>query len=80
MNYLDIDMQALQARVHTMLLALPPLLFVSEIERDVANIFYRLMEDPTTLQGAMEAHIRNTVTENQNRRYPAALSGPPGKY
>ena len=54
-------MQVLAARAPKLILELPGACFLPEHEPYVSAIFRHILEDPVTLQAAMEAEIRNTL-------------------
>ncbi|KAI3425184.1 hypothetical protein D9Q98_008953 [Chlorella vulgaris] len=55
--------KVLAARGHVQLLTLPPAAFRPELEPFMAAVFRHILEDPSTLQAAMEAEIRSTLNE-----------------
>lgn len=55
-------LQILSAGVPRQILDLPGSCFLPEHEPYVSAIFRHILEDPVTLQAAMEAEIRNTLT------------------
>ena len=59
--------QALDARVHHIILALPGCAFRPEHAAHICAIMRHLLEDPATLQAAMEAEIRSALNQKTNR-------------
>lgn len=55
-------MQVLSGGGPRLILDLPGACFLPEHEPYVSAIFRHILEDPVTLQAAMEAEIRNTLT------------------
>jgi len=55
-------LQVLAARGPRLILELPGACFLPEHEPYVSAIFRHILEDPVTLQAAMEAEIRNTLS------------------
>ena len=54
--------QVLAAKGPKMILELPGACFLPEHEPHVSTIFRHILEDPVTLQAAMEAQIRNILS------------------
>ncbi len=54
--------QVLAARGPRLILGLPAAALRAELEPAVSAIFRHLLEDPLTLQAAMEAEIRNVLS------------------
>ena len=59
-------LQVLAARGPRLILEMPGACFLPEHEPYVSAIFRHILEDPVTLQAAMEAEIRNTLSRGQN--------------
>lgn len=57
-----IGLQVLALRGPRLILELPGACFLPEHEPYVSAIFRHILEDPVTLQAAMEAEIRNTLS------------------
>lgn len=55
-------LQVLALRGPRLILELPGACFLPEHEPYVSAIFRHILEDPVTLQAAMEAEIRNTLS------------------
>eukprot|EP00884_Botryococcus_braunii_P008520 jgi/Botrbrau1/1766/Bobra.0217s0021.1 len=51
-----------------MILELPPACYGPEMEPLVSSVMRHMLEDPPTLQAAMEAEIRSTLNSNANRQ------------
>ncbi len=60
-------MQALDAGVHHTILDLPGCAFRPEHAAHICAIMRHLLEDPATLQAAMEAEIRSALNQKTNR-------------
>lgn len=60
-------LQALDARVHHTILDLPGCAFQPEHAAHICAIMRHLLEDPATLQAAMEAEIRSALNQKTNR-------------
>ena len=66
--------QVLQGKGLRLVLDLPGACFLPEHEPYIAAIARHILEDPATLQAAMEAEIRNTLAHGG--RPPAARANP----
>ena len=66
-------MQALTAKVPSLILALPAYCFNAEASAHICAIFRRLIEDPATLQSAMEAEITGALMKRTAQMGQALL-------
>ncbi len=69
-----IRMQVLAGKGPKLVLDLPAACFRPELEPSISAIMRHILEDPATLQAAMEAEIRATLSKQKT---PANRSGPP---
>ncbi|KAK9821448.1 hypothetical protein WJX81_000342 [Elliptochloris bilobata] len=72
----SIALKVLAARGPRLILGLPAAALRPELEPAVSAIFRHLLEDPVTLQAAMEAEIRNVVSSCTGGARGAAGGGP----
>jgi len=69
-------LQVLAARGPRLILEMPGACFLPEHEPYVSAIFRHILEDPVTLQAAMEAEIRNTLSARGQHADAAGLLQP----
>jgi hypothetical protein len=72
-----VHVQVLAARGPRLILEMPGACFLPEHEPYVSAIFRHILEDPVTLQAAMEAEIRNTLSARGQHADAAGLLQPP---
>lgn len=70
---IDHVLQVLAARGPRLILEMPGACFLPEHEPYVSAIFRHILEDPVTLQAAMEAEIRNTLSARGQHADAAGL-------
>ena len=74
MCYKAVHVQVLAGKGPKLVLDLPAACFRPELEPSISAIMRHILEDPATLQAAMEAEIRATLSKQKT---PANRSGPP---
>ena len=70
-------MQALDAGMHHLILDIPGCAIRPEHAAHICAIMRHLLEDPATLQAAMEAEIRSALTQKASRTGGVLPSFPP---
>ena len=73
---MHVHVQVLAARGPRLILEMPGACFLPEHEPYVSAIFRHILEDPVTLQAAMEAEIRNTLSARGQHADAAGLFQP----
>lgn len=67
--------QVLAGKGPRLILDLPLLCYSAEMDPLIMAVMRHMLEDPNTLQAAMEAEIKNTLNSAANRNRQTTLSG-----